>query len=85
MKKIYLLVFVSFFMVNCSSDSSEGEPIAEQMYFPPSDGSNTWETKSIADLEWNQNAVQPLLDYLELKNTNHHGNRNCSRRRVNQY
>ena len=69
MEKIYLLVFVSFFMVNCSSDSSEGEPVAEQMYFPPSDGSNTWETKSVADLEWNQSAVQPLLDYLELKNT----------------
>lgn len=69
MKKIYLLAFVSFFMLNCSSDSSEGEPTPEQMYFPPSDGSNTWETKSITDLDWNQSAVQPLLDYLELKNT----------------
>jgi CubicO group peptidase (beta-lactamase class C family) len=39
------------------------------MYFPPNDGSTTWESKSIADLNWNQNAVQPLLDYLELKNT----------------
>lgn len=69
MKKIYLLAFVSLFMVNCSSDNSDGEPITEQMYFPPNDGSNTWETKSVADLGWNQNAVQPLLDYLELKNT----------------
>ena len=39
------------------------------MYFPPNDGSTTWATKSIADLGWNQNAVQPLLDYLELKNS----------------
>ena len=39
------------------------------MYFPPNDGSTTWESKSIADLNWNQSAVQPLLDYLELKNT----------------
>ena len=39
------------------------------MYFPPNDGSATWETKTIADLGWNQNAVQPLLDYLELKNS----------------
>ncbi|NNT72224.1 serine hydrolase [Flavobacterium sp. IMCC34852] len=69
MRKIYLLALVSFLMLNCSSDSSESEPINEQMYFPPSDGSNTWETKSITDLGWNQNAVQPLLDYLELKNT----------------
>ncbi|MBF6642489.1 serine hydrolase [Flavobacterium sp. J49] len=69
MKKIYLLAFISFLMLNCSSDSSESEPITEAMYFPPNDGSNTWETKSMTDLGWNQNAVQPLLDYLELKNT----------------
>jgi len=42
---------------------------AEAMYFPPNDGSSTWETKSIADLGWNQSAVQPLLDYLALKNS----------------
>lgn len=41
----------------------------ETMYFPPNDGSTTWETKSIASLGWNQSQVQPLLDYLELKNT----------------
>ncbi len=41
----------------------------ETMYFPPNDGSNTWNTKAITDLGWNQNAVQPLLDYLELKNS----------------
>ncbi len=40
----------------------------EQMYFPPLTG-DYWETKSIADLDWNQDAVQPLLDYLELKHT----------------
>lgn len=41
----------------------------ENMYFPPSDGTNTWETKSIESLGWNQSAVQPLLDYLELKHS----------------
>ena len=41
----------------------------ETMYFPPNDGSTTWTTKSIADLGWNQSAVQPLLDYLDLKHT----------------
>jgi CubicO group peptidase (beta-lactamase class C family) len=41
----------------------------ETMYFPPNDGSTTWETKSIAALGWNQSAVQPLLDYLALKNS----------------
>ena len=42
---------------------------SETMYFPPNDGSSTWTTKSIASVGWNQSAVQPLLDYLELKNS----------------
>lgn len=70
MKKIFLLAFVSLFMFSCSSDSSDSNVVIEEpMYFPPSDGSNTWTTKSIADLGWNQSAVQPLLDYLELKHS----------------
>jgi len=56
-------------MLSCSSDSPSSTPIEEQMYFPPSDGTAVWETKSITSLGWNQNAVQPLLDYLELKNS----------------
>ena len=42
---------------------------SETMYFPPNDGSTTWTTKNISDLGWNQSAVQPLLDYLELKHS----------------
>jgi CubicO group peptidase (beta-lactamase class C family) len=38
------------------------------MYFPPVSGTN-WDTKSISALGWKQEAVQPLLDYLELKHT----------------
>ncbi|MES2411589.1 MAG: serine hydrolase [Bacteroidota bacterium] len=64
MKKIYLLSIFLLFLSACNSDSSE-----ETMYFPPNDGSTTWTTKSVADLSWNQSAVQPLLDYLELKHT----------------
>ena len=69
MKNFCLLVLCSLLTYSCSSDSAENQPITETMYFPPNDGSTTWESKSIADLNWNQNAVQPLLDYLELKNT----------------
>ncbi len=65
-KKIYFLPFL--FLLGCSSDSSY-PTVEEQMYFPPNDGSTTWETKAIANLGWNQNEVQPLLDYLELKHT----------------
>uniref|UniRef100_UPI0040486C96 serine hydrolase domain-containing protein n=1 Tax=Flavobacterium sp. TaxID=239 RepID=UPI0040486C96 len=56
--KLMLLVFAVFFISNNE----------EAMYFPPI-GSSTWETKTISNLGWNQDAVQPLLDYLELKNS----------------
>ncbi|UPT70277.1 MAG: beta-lactamase family protein [Flavobacterium sp. JAD_PAG50586_2] len=69
MRKIYFIPILLLILSACSSDSSSPEPVEEQMYFPPSDGSTTWDTKSIADLNWNQNAVQPLLDYLEEKHS----------------
>ncbi|WP_296386387.1 serine hydrolase [Winogradskyella sp.] len=58
-------------IVSCSSDESqpqEQDPINEEIYFPPLN-SDTWETKTISDLNWNENQLQPLLDYLELKNS----------------
>ena len=72
MKKfLFLLVFSPLFL-GCSSESdstSNPVPSNEAMYFPPNDGNETWETKSIQSLGWNQSAVQPLLDYLELKHS----------------
>ena len=65
MKKIYFIPIL-LLLLNCSADSTEE---AEKMYFPPTDGSATWETKSISNLGWNETAVQPLLDYLQLKHT----------------
>jgi hypothetical protein len=51
------------------TDKTEPRPTSsEAKYFPPLTVTQ-WETKSIASLNWNQSAVQPLLDYLELKNS----------------
>jgi CubicO group peptidase (beta-lactamase class C family) len=62
-----ILILLSF--ISCSKNDTDPIPTPVQnMYFPPLSG-NTWETTSISDLKWNQNAVQPLLDYLELKHT----------------
>lgn len=62
-----LLIFLSF--ISCSKESSDTVSTpAQNMYFPPLTGT-IWETQSVSDLKWNQNAVQPLLDYLELKNS----------------
>jgi CubicO group peptidase (beta-lactamase class C family) len=68
MKNLSLLLLFSFLFSNCSTDSNENSS-EEQMYFPPITSQTIWETKTIADLGWNQNAAQPLLDYLQTKNS----------------
>lgn len=69
MSKITSILLIAFLCISCSSESVEPTPIpAETLYFPPLSGT-TWETKSIASLGWKQEAVQPLLDYLDLKHS----------------
>lgn len=69
MKNYFPLIFLSFLLLNCSSDSDSSEEIpAESMYFPPISG-NIWETKPMSELGWNENEVQPLLTFLEEKHT----------------
>jgi len=71
MKKIFsLALLVIVFLFNCSSNDNPIDeiPIQDELYFPPIN-SDVWETKSITDLEWNESALQPLLDFLETKNT----------------
>lgn len=67
MKKTALSLIILFSLLGCSSEENSST-IEETMYFPPI-GSSTWETKTITSLGWNPSQVQPLLDFLELKNT----------------
>jgi CubicO group peptidase (beta-lactamase class C family) len=72
MKKLTLLI-LAFFAFGCSTQSTDVAPtpttvVNEPMYFPSLTGS-TWDTKTITSLGWNQSAVQPLLDFLALKNS----------------
>ncbi len=70
MKKIIYFLLIVLVFTNCSDNNNSGSDVNYNiMYFPPTNGSDTWETQSISSLGWNQNAVQPLLDYLILKNT----------------
>lgn len=62
-----ILIFISFFGCSSTNEEINKTPI-ESTYFPPLTG-EIWETKTIADLNWNQEAVQPLLDFLEIKST----------------
>ena len=73
-KSILITIAFAIFL-SCSSndDVIVVDPIViatptESIYFPALTGTN-WETKSIIDLNWKQSGVQPLLDYLQLKNT----------------
>ena len=71
MKTSYLLYAVLLiFLTSCSSSDTptDTDPTPEATYFPPL-SSETWETVSPSDLGWNQSQLQPLLDYLALKNT----------------
>jgi len=67
-KNLILLVFV---IVSCSSENEEPQANLsnpETTYFPPLN-SDVWETTSPNDLNWNTNALQTLLDFLEDKNS----------------
>lgn len=68
--KIIYLLFAMLICFGCSSESAETESIKQDTvtYFPPL-GSDTWETLSAESLGWNTSALQPLLDFLEQKNT----------------
>lgn len=67
MTKTICKILILLLCTSCSKEDNDSAPTPTQsMYFPPLT-ENTWKTTSISDLKWNQNAVQPLLDYLELK------------------
>lgn len=70
MKRIFFTFLYIAFLLNftCSSQDDINSPEAEAIYFPPLN-SDTWERKSISELNWNENQLQPLLDYLEEKNS----------------
>ena len=59
--------------MNCSSNDNnqiDETPTTneESLYFPPIN-SDTWETKTLAEAGWNESQLQPLLDFLDEKNT----------------
>ncbi len=65
MKKI-LIVFTLLTVFSCKEDEIVGQN--ETNYFPPI-STNFWQTQSLNDLQWNENEILPLFDFLEEKNT----------------
>ncbi|WP_417875592.1 serine hydrolase domain-containing protein [Winogradskyella sediminis] len=66
----YLLILSLLLSFSCSSEddttTNPNEP--ESIYFPPTN-SEIWETVSLTELNWNESALQPLLNFLEEKHT----------------
>lgn len=72
---IILFLFCALQLYNCSSDEAllpedeDLEQLPDPMYFPPLDPTASWETSSLAELNWNEANLLPLLDFLETKNS----------------
>jgi CubicO group peptidase (beta-lactamase class C family) len=61
-------ILLAILFISCSTDHNPTTNNPETDYFPPIKGT-AWETQSVTGLQWNLNAVQPLLDYLEQSNS----------------
>lgn len=71
-KNSFLAIGFSFLFIFCAKDDKEevilNDIAADEIYFPELN-SDVWETKSITELNWNENQLTSLLDFLEEKNT----------------
>lgn len=69
----FLVSLLIILFWNCSSSDDNTpdpqDPTPESIYFPPVDDSDTWEIATPQELGWNESALQPLLEYLEEKNS----------------
>lgn len=62
------MLFVVFSCFKETTNTLIINPINENLYYPPVD-SNEWTTTNAKDLNWNESQLQPLLNFLEEKNT----------------
>lgn len=69
MKNFNYLFLIVLLSGSCNKNNNEIQPSPNETMYFPSNSSNSWETKSLSSLGWNQNAVQPLKDYLNQKGT----------------
>lgn len=70
MKELIILIITLFTFCNCSKETTNTTPteIPTDIYFPDNN-TDIWETENISDLGWNENQLEPLLSFLEEKNS----------------
>lgn len=68
--QILKALLIASLVLSCTSEtvSIPQTEANESLYFPPLT-SEVWETKTLRELNWNENELQPLIDFLEVKNT----------------
>lgn len=64
----FLITMTLLFSCSSHNHTSEEPPLSTDLYFPPIN-SDTWETLTVSELEWNQAELQPLLNYVDNKGT----------------
>ena len=69
MKNMTYLFLILLLSGSCNKNDNEIQPTPNETMYFPSNNNNSWETKSLSSLGWNQNAVQPLKNYLSQKGT----------------
>jgi len=69
--KTTLLLFAICCIFSCApaDEVIENRNSNDTSIYFPTNTSNTWETISSSEIGWNENKLQPLLDFLEEKNT----------------
>lgn len=69
MKSFLFSLLLLLSISSCSKNDDNVQPLQNEAMYFPSNASSAWETKSLSSLGWNQNAVQPLKDFLIQKHT----------------
>ncbi len=64
---IFFLCIISIF--SCTKDAVNNPPAPSTTMYFPNNTDTAWERISPSTLGWNENAIQPLLDYLNKKHT----------------
>ena len=71
-KNYFLVIGFSILFIFCSKEKTTEnytiDAFVDEIYFPDLN-SDAWETKSMTDLNWNEDSLIPLLEFLEGKNT----------------
>ena len=74
MKRMNVLIFIALILMSCSEEEdniveNNTPNIPQTSIYFPSDLEADWETTPVSELEWNQDAIQPLKEFLIENNT----------------